>query len=247
VKERLPIVLSVTALVIALLGVTGLGEAALRAVPVANFALNAGKVNGIKASKTPEAGKLLALNGSARFPKSVLAVPTGPRGLAGATGPAGPQGPQGPAGPAGPAGQAPVGGVVASKTVTGSAASSTAAAAFVDLPGGSTTVDIATGQTGQVVVTFSGESVCYGGTGWCTLRILIDGSELAPSVGTNFAFDSTDNNTETSSSWESHAIQRVSATLASGSHTVQVQWGVSGVATFELDDWALNAQLVRLT
>ena len=69
-KSRLPIVLSVTALVIAVAGVTPLGEAASDAIP--RFARNADKVDGLHASRTPKAGRLLALNSSKKFPASVL-------------------------------------------------------------------------------------------------------------------------------------------------------------------------------
>ena len=95
-RERLPLVLSITALAVALLGFTGLGEAAGRVVGVALFAKNAGKVNGIKAARTPRPGFLVPLNGDGKFPESV--------GVAGPRGPEGAQGPQGPQGPAGPPG-----------------------------------------------------------------------------------------------------------------------------------------------
>src|SRR5262245_57528686 len=83
VREKLPLVLSATARVVAVFGATPLGSAALNAV---SFAKNAGSVNGIKASRSPKAGQLLALGANRKFPSSVV-----------------PQGPQGPAGPAGPA------------------------------------------------------------------------------------------------------------------------------------------------
>ena len=69
-KRRLPTVLSVTALVIAVAGITPLGEAASDAIP--RFARNADKVDGLHASRTPKAGRLLALNSSKKFPASVL-------------------------------------------------------------------------------------------------------------------------------------------------------------------------------
>jgi hypothetical protein len=86
-RERLPLVLSITALLVALAGFTPLGEAARNAVPIALFAKNAGKVNGLKASRTPKAGQLVALGADGKFPDSV-----------GQAGPRGPEGPQGPAG-----------------------------------------------------------------------------------------------------------------------------------------------------
>lgn len=86
VKAKLPLVLSATALVVALFGATPLGNAAYNMV---SFAKNAGKVNGIKASRAPKANQLLPLGPTRKFPSSVV--------------PQGPPGPQGPAGPAGPA------------------------------------------------------------------------------------------------------------------------------------------------
>jgi hypothetical protein len=92
VKNRLPLILSATALVVALLGATPLGEAARNAVPLALFARNSAKVSGIKASRTPKANQLLPLGANGKFPDSV--VPTGPRGPQGERGPAGPAGTQ---------------------------------------------------------------------------------------------------------------------------------------------------------
>ena len=90
-QQRLPLVLSATALVVALLGATPLGHAAgglARAIPA--FAKNAGAVDGIRASRTARPGYLVPLGPGGRFPVSV-----------GQVGPAGPAGPPGPAGPTG--------------------------------------------------------------------------------------------------------------------------------------------------
>ncbi len=115
--------LSGCALGVSVLGVTPFGTAALRAiVPVATYATNADKVNGIDASMTPKPKQLLALDGSARLPAGVVApgpkgatgppgdagprgdVGTGPKGDPGAAGPAGDPGDQGPKGDPGPSG-----------------------------------------------------------------------------------------------------------------------------------------------
>ena len=79
-RQRLPVVLSAAALVIAVLGATPHSFAALRGVTkVALFAKNAGKVGGIAASKKPKAGKLLPLGKNGKFPASVFpAAVTGP-------------------------------------------------------------------------------------------------------------------------------------------------------------------------
>lgn len=71
-SRRLPIVLSATALVVAALGATPAGEATANVVKRALFANNAGKVDGISASRTPRPGKLLPLDGSGKFPASAL-------------------------------------------------------------------------------------------------------------------------------------------------------------------------------
>jgi hypothetical protein len=114
-RQRLPVVLSAAALLIAVLGATPNGVAALTggAVRVALFARNAAKVGGIGASKKPKAGQLLALGKNGKFPASVL--PGGVRG------PAGPEGAQGPAGPAGPQGQQGIPGQKGAKGTTGPA------------------------------------------------------------------------------------------------------------------------------
>lgn len=99
-SNRLQTVLCATALVIALLGWTPLGQAAsatvAKVVPfakVAGFAKNAGALNGHSASRRPKAGQIPILNTSGKLPASIGAVgPTGPAGAAGAAGAAGPPG-----------------------------------------------------------------------------------------------------------------------------------------------------------
>ena len=111
--NRLAVALSATALVVALFGSTPLGNAAREAIGAvvppfakkagyanqAGFAKNAGSVNGLKASRIPSAGKLLALGPNGKFPARIGAIgPQGPTGAAGTGGPAGPTGAQGPQG-----------------------------------------------------------------------------------------------------------------------------------------------------
>jgi hypothetical protein len=120
-SRRLPIALGFAALVVAVLGFTSLGQAALKGAPpakVALYAKNAGMVNGIKASKTPKGGQLVPLKGNGKLPDSVIPIgievegpqgpagPPGDKGAKGDTGPAGPQGLPGPSGPSGPSGPA---------------------------------------------------------------------------------------------------------------------------------------------
>ena len=111
-RQRLPVVLSAAALVVAVLGATPNGFAAFKGVAkVALFAKNAGKVGGITASKKPKPGKLLPLGKNGKFPASVLPVVTG----------TGPEGARGPAGPAGPQGAQGLQGLKGNKGTTGPA------------------------------------------------------------------------------------------------------------------------------
>jgi hypothetical protein len=120
-RQRLPIVLSATALAVALFGSTPLGHAVVSAVPAfakqaayAKRAGNAAAVNGIKASRQPAPGLLVPLDADGKLPASVLQVAqagqTGPKGdkgdkgLKGDKGDKGLTGTTGPTGPAGPTG-----------------------------------------------------------------------------------------------------------------------------------------------
>jgi hypothetical protein len=101
-KARTFVVLAGVALALAALAASPAGGAARRSIVA--FASNAGAVNGIKASRTPKPGRLVALGRNAKLPASVVPTIRGPRGATGAPGPAGPQGPAGPAGLQGPQG-----------------------------------------------------------------------------------------------------------------------------------------------
>lgn len=96
-KQRLPLIISVTALVVALVGSTPIGNAAQSALEQvvprakrADFAANAGKLNGHKSSVNPSRGQIPVVGTDGKLSASI-----------GAVGPAGPQGPAGPAGASG--------------------------------------------------------------------------------------------------------------------------------------------------
>jgi hypothetical protein len=122
--KRLPLVLSTTALIVAVFGSTPVGHAVGSAIPAfaksAGYAKQAGNASalmGIKASKQPRPGTILPLGADGKFPASVGAVgPVGPkgekgdRGETGAAGPKGATGPTGARGPAGPVGPSGVSG-----------------------------------------------------------------------------------------------------------------------------------------
>jgi hypothetical protein len=99
VRQRLPLVLSVTALVVAVLGSTPLGDAARQLVPpyakqagyakFAGTADNAKRLGGHKASVTPAAGEVPVLGADGKLPASIGAL--GPKGEKGDKGQKGDQ------------------------------------------------------------------------------------------------------------------------------------------------------------
>jgi hypothetical protein len=102
-RRRAPLLISIVALTVAFLGATPYAEA--HGVWHALFAHNADKVDGIHASRTPRAGRLLPLDSTGKFPASVVpAGPSGPAGPVGPVGAAGVQGAQGAQGLEGPEG-----------------------------------------------------------------------------------------------------------------------------------------------
>ncbi len=78
---------------------------------------------------------------------------------------------------------------------------------------------------------------------------LVDGNELNPAVGNDFAFDSTDDGGRGRAiRWESHAMARSTDTLSAGNHTVKVQIRTTNAAnTLRVDDWALVVFRTKLS
>jgi hypothetical protein len=87
---RRPAPATVIATIALLFAVVPVGEAASGWVKRALYARNAGSVDGIRASRTPHKGKLIALPASGKLPMSIL-----PASVKGARGPAGPAGSNG--------------------------------------------------------------------------------------------------------------------------------------------------------
>ncbi len=166
-----------------------------------------------------------------------------PQGPAGRPGPAGPAGPVGPAGPPGVAAPGYVAQVVSQSSTT---AANTSSTSFVDLPNSAQVITVPNGETARLYIWFTAESACSGGTGSCRVRVLVDGNQALPASGSDFNFDSTDGGIETLSSWEGHAMARLTDTIGAGSHTVKVQFSTSLAATsLWLDDWALIIERVK--
>lgn len=99
-KERLPLILSASALLVALLGSTPLGRAAETALEQvvprarnADFAQNAAKLNGHRSSVKARAGQIPVVGANGKLSASLGVVgPAGPAGPAGAQGPPGASG-----------------------------------------------------------------------------------------------------------------------------------------------------------
>jgi hypothetical protein len=90
-KARLPLILSAAALLVSLLAATPLGQAArstvAKVVPrakTADFATNAGKLNGHKSSLNPSAGQIPVVGADGKLPASIGAA--GPPGAPGVSG-----------------------------------------------------------------------------------------------------------------------------------------------------------------
>jgi hypothetical protein len=121
---------------------------------------------------------------------------------------------------------------------------------WVDLPGAQLTFTVPAGEKDLFDARFAAESVCWGTSGWCSVRIVInDTIEMLPAVGFDFAFDATDGGTASSGSWESHATER-SKLISAGSSpvpvTIKVQYATtdSGIS-LRLDDWQFTVQQLK--
>ena len=90
-RERVPLALSIAALVVALLGLTPAVDAAEKLAQRVGFAENTLEVNGIRASRTPRPNRLFPLGADKRFPVSVVPERSGLKGPSGPDGDAGRQ------------------------------------------------------------------------------------------------------------------------------------------------------------
>jgi hypothetical protein len=130
---------------------------------------------------------------------------------------------------------------------------STQSTSFVDIPNTQVGINVPAGTTRLIMARFSAESRCVGGSGFpqlynCSMRIVAVNTatgaltELQPATGRDFVFDSTDANTETIGSWESHSMDR-SLRLDAGSYRIKPQAAVSSSATFfSLDDYSFTVE-----
>jgi hypothetical protein len=253
IKPSPSMVVAALALLVAL-GGTGVAAVAV-AVPRNSVGTLQLKNNSVVSSKVRNGSLLRADFRAGQIPRA-RPGPPGPRG---GQGPAGATGPTGATGPAGANGVVTPGYVAGIVSKTSTSSDETSSTSFSALADGSLTVSVPSGETDSLVVFFSGESACYGGSSLqrCALRIKVDDNELSPSAGSDAYFDNNDLGksgdpdifqAKTSNDQESHAIVRVSGNLGAGSHTVKVEYQTtSSSTTFRLDDWALVAQRVKVS
>lgn len=128
-----------------------------------------------------------------------------------------------------------------------SVSTTTTGPSYSPLPAASVPLAVPAGHTGLIVSTFTAESACYGAASYCSVRILVDGVEAFPAQGTDFAFDSSDGGTESSSSSEGHAMTRSTGTLVAGTYTVTVEMAALGGTTLTVDDWHLMVEVKLLS
>ena len=199
-------------------------------------------------SKNIKNGTIQTVDISAKA-KRALTGQRGPRGFAGATGAQGvqgptglqgPVGPQGPEGPKGPQGSPSPGLVAAYAWATGGF-SQTSSTSFEDVA--STSITVPPTTTATLFISFSGESNCSGASGFCLVRILVDGTDVQESL---VIFDNTELGVQDLGTVEAHAVVRSVANIAAGPHTVTIQRNVSaGGITFVLDGWGLQVQALK--
>jgi hypothetical protein len=68
-------------------------------------------------------------------------------------------------------------------------AQATSSTSYVALPGATGTIAVPFDEIGLILVRFSAESRCTAGAAgnWCSVRILLDGTEMDPASGLDFA------------------------------------------------------------
>jgi len=125
----------------------------------------------------------------------------------------------------------------------------TASTTSVDVTNAIAVVRVPEGTAASLVGNFSAESACYGAGGYCRAAMFFNrvedadpAVEMQPVAFGDFAFDSSDSNSEGSSSWEGHAFQRTWGYLTAGTYEVTVRVSVEAGMTLRLDDWSLVAE-----
>jgi hypothetical protein len=242
-------VLSVTALVVAVFGITPLGQAAENVVST-HFARNANFLRGKAPSVAKKPNTVVVRDGKGNI-KGLSAA----RGPQGATGPAGPAGPGGPAGPTGPPG-APNpnaetldgidsteflrrdGRLASSSTSLNSA--TTAQGAFT--PAAQATITVPAG--GKQLVVVYGEVAGYGSgpSGSCSINTRID--RVTPAASSNIGYYT---RTIAGGGYEQQVYQKTFVFSENpGTYTYQLKLADFCTARLSLIDPVIWAQTVPL-
>jgi hypothetical protein len=125
----------------------------------------------------------------------------------------------------------------------------TGSSTFQDIPGTQATITFT--KPSILLVTLTAETSCFnlvptGAASTCMARIVADGAgELGPAGVSGTALDSSDQGTESQSSFEGHAMQRSSSVLPPGTYTVRPQYAVIGPAAFQIDDVHVTVEAVQ--
>lgn len=106
-----------------------------------------------------------------------------------------------------------------------------------------TPLAIPAGQSGFLVVTFTGESECTGpSSSWCSVQLTCDTIPLEPASGTDFAFSSGGQEERVSASM----VGRSDVVAGGTSHACAVESAVvAGATEHVLDDWTLTVEFWR--
>ena len=183
-RNRLPIVLSATALAVAVFGITPLGHATSTIVQT-HFAKNANFLRGKAPSVAKKPNTVVVRDGKGNI--KGLPAARGAQGAPGAPGPAGPAGPGGPAGPQGPPGPAGPAGIVPGYHVANGGlvdvpTSATTTIQTLNVPAGSYLIFGSAEINNNGAATNSGSITCTLAAGATSqvLRNLFLGANIAP-------------------------------------------------------------------
>jgi hypothetical protein len=140
------------------------------------------------------------------------------------------------------------------RVVRSTDATQTHSQAWVGIPGASVVITIPSATRGLILARYSAESVCYTTSAnvngnWCSVRIMLYSAsagttvEMDPAAGVDFAFDSTNNGNDKSSSWEGHSMDRSAGPLPAGIYRVFAQYRTTNsTVVIRVDDWSLTVE-----
>src|SRR2546425_9631405 len=123
------------------------------------------------------------------------------------------------------------------------ASQTTQAFAWTDLTGASVTVKVPANTSAILVARFNANSLCLATPPqFCTVRILVGDTEAEPAAGTDFSFDTAEEDNPTHNA----SLERSAGPLSAGTYVVKVQWGTSpglNTGTFTLSAWSFSLEL----